>query len=91
MHSTMFYSFSQQVDIVLTKDDICTLVNVVIFNSIQMDLIFRFCVIQRFVTSDATQAKEKNYRDRHPINQFLDIYTNRLTCFHTIVPMPFGA
>jgi hypothetical protein len=33
----------------------------------------RSCTTQRFATSDVTQAKEKNYHNRHPINQFLPL------------------
>ncbi len=64
-----------------------------------MDLLPRFCVIQRFVAFNAVQAKERSYRNQHPTEQFLLLtiyiymvaYTNMSMCFYTIVPMPFKA
>jgi hypothetical protein len=44
-----------------TKDGIRTLGNIVIANPMQVDLLPQFCVIQGFITSDATQAKERRY------------------------------
>jgi hypothetical protein len=38
-----------------------------------MDLFPRSCTSQRFATSDAIQAKEKNYCNIHPTNQFLPL------------------
>jgi hypothetical protein len=42
----------------LTKDGICTLVNVVIVEPIQTDLLPRSCATEGFVAYDAAQAKE---------------------------------
>ncbi len=39
----------------------------------QANLFLRSCAIQRFVTSDATQAKEKNYHNQHPTDQFFPL------------------
>ncbi len=69
--STIFNSSRQQIDIVLTKDGICTLVNIVIADPIQVDLLPQYCETQGFISFNATQAKEKNYRNQHHINQFL--------------------
>jgi len=55
---------------VFTKDGICTLVDIVIANLIQMDLFFRSCATQGFDASNVIQAKEKSYHDQHPTNQF---------------------
>jgi hypothetical protein len=55
--SNTFNSSRWQVDIVLTKDGICTLVDVVIANPTQADLLLWFCATQGFVASNATQAK----------------------------------
>ncbi len=63
--------FHQQVNIVLTKNEICTLVDVVIANPMNVNLIFWSCTIQRFVALNAVPAKEKNYCNWHPANQFL--------------------
>ncbi len=57
--STTFNSSSRQVDIVLTKNDIHILVNVVITNPMRVDLLFRSCALQGFVASNANQAKKK--------------------------------
>jgi len=45
---------------VLTKDGIRTLTNVVIVDPMQADLFPQSCVIQGFVSSDTTQAKERS-------------------------------
>jgi len=58
---------------VLTKDGIRTLANVVIVDPTQADLLPQSCAIQGFVTFNAAQAKERNYRNRHPCDQFLPL------------------
>jgi hypothetical protein len=63
--------FCQQIDIVFTKDGIYTLVNVVIIDPTWRDLLPWTCITQILVASDVAQAKERNYRDQHPTNQFL--------------------
>jgi hypothetical protein len=45
----------------LIKDDIRTLANVVIANPTRVDLLPQSCTSQRFVASNAAQAKEMNY------------------------------
>jgi hypothetical protein len=59
----MFNSSYQQIDIMLTKDGIHTLLDIVIVDPMQVDLFPQPYTIQRFVASDATQTKEKNYCD----------------------------
>jgi hypothetical protein len=54
----MFNTFCWQVDIVLTKDDIHTLVDVVIVNPMGVDLFPRSYATQRFVASNVFQAKK---------------------------------
>jgi len=39
----------------------------------QVDLFPRSCAIQGFVALHATQAKERSYRNQHPIDQFLPL------------------
>jgi hypothetical protein len=56
----------QQVNIVLTKDGICTLANIIIINPMRTDLLPQSCAIQGFVASNAAQVKERSYRNRHP-------------------------
>jgi hypothetical protein len=57
----MFNSSRQEVNIVLTKDEIHTLINVVIVNPTRAYLFPQFDATQKFITYDATQAKEKGY------------------------------
>jgi hypothetical protein len=57
----MFNSSCQEVNIVLTKDEIHTLTNVVIVNPTRADSFPQFHATQKLVTYDATQAKEKGY------------------------------
>jgi hypothetical protein len=45
---------------VFTKNGIHTLVDVVIPDPMQADLFPRSCATEKFVASDATQAKEKS-------------------------------
>jgi hypothetical protein len=63
----------QQVNIVLTKDGICTLANIIIINPMRTDLLPQSCAIQGFTTSYVTQTKEKSYCNRHPTDQFLPL------------------
>jgi hypothetical protein len=58
-----FIFFHQQIDIVLTKNDIRTLIYVVIVDPTQVDLFFQSYIIQRFVAFAKAQAKKKNYRN----------------------------
>jgi hypothetical protein len=81
-----------------TKDGICTLVDVVIINPTWANLLPRFCIIQRFATSNVVQAKKNNYHNQHLINQFLPLaievfgYLHKQAdVFYTIMPIPFGA
>jgi hypothetical protein len=63
---------------VLTKDGICTLVDVVIAR----DLFPRSCATQGFVASNVAQAKERNYHNRHPSDQFLSLAIEVFGCLH---------
>ncbi len=77
-----FNSFCWQVDMVLTEDGICTLVNVVIINPTRMDLLFQSCAIQGFVAFDVIQAQERGYCNQHPIDQFLLLTIEIFECLH---------
>jgi hypothetical protein len=77
-----FNSSHQRVDIVLIKDDTCTLVDIVVIDPTWVDLFFRSCTTQRFVTSDAAQTKEWNYCEWHPIDQFLPLIVEIFGCLH---------
>jgi hypothetical protein len=50
-------------DIVFTKDDIHTLVDVVIADPTRADLLPQSCTTQGFTTLDAAQTKERSYRN----------------------------
>jgi hypothetical protein len=80
--SNMFNSFRWQVNIVLTKDDIHTLIDIVIANLTQMDLLFWSCTTQGFVAYNAFQTKEQSYYDLHPTNQFLPLPMEVFGCLH---------
>jgi len=81
----MFNSSCQWVNIVLTKNDIHTLIDIFIVDPMWADLLPKFCAIQEFVVFDATQAKEKNYRNQHPIGQFLPLTIDVFGCLHKYV------
>jgi hypothetical protein len=82
----------------LTKDGIGTLIDIVVIDPTQADLLLQSCATQGFTTSNAIQAKERSYRNRHLVDQFLPLVIevfgclqNMQMCFYTTVPMPFGA
>ncbi len=56
--STTFNSFHQQIDIVLTKDDICTIFDIIIINPTGTYLLPQSCATQGFVAFDVAQAKK---------------------------------
>jgi hypothetical protein len=74
--------FCQRINIVFTKYDIHTLVNVVNVDSTRINLLPWSCAIQGFVAFDMTQTKESNYRDQHPIDQFLPLVIEVFGCLH---------
>jgi hypothetical protein len=62
--STTFNSYHQQVDIVLTKDGISTLANIVIVDPTHANLLLQSYTTQGFATSiNAIQAKERSYHN----------------------------
>jgi len=65
-----------------TKNEICTLANVVIIDPTHANLLPRSCTTQGFVAFDATQAKERNYHDQHHIDQFLCLTIEIFGCLH---------
>jgi hypothetical protein len=57
---------------VLTKDGICTIVDVVIVNPMRMDLLPQSCETQKFVALNVVQAKKKVIVTNTPlINAYL--------------------
>jgi hypothetical protein len=67
---------------VLTKDDICTLVDVVIVDPTWTNLFPWSHTTQGFVASNVAQAKERSYHNRHPIDQFLPLVVEIFGCLH---------
>jgi hypothetical protein len=80
--ATTFNSFRWRIDIVLTKDSICTLVDIVIADPKRIDLFPWSCATQGFVAFDAAQAKERSYRNWHPTDQFLSLTIEIFGCLH---------
>jgi hypothetical protein len=80
--STTFNSSRQLIHIVLTKNDIHTLTNVVIMDATWMDLLSWSCAIQGFVAFDATQAKEISYHNQHPTDQIFPLTIEVFGCLH---------
>jgi hypothetical protein len=67
----MFNSSCEWIDIVLTKEDIHTLIDIIIIDPTWMNLLPQSYATKGFVASNTTQTKNRNYRDQHPIDQFL--------------------
>ncbi len=61
--STTFNSSHQWVDIVLTKNGIRTLTDIVIADPTRANLLPRSCTTQGFATLDVVQAKERKYHN----------------------------
>jgi hypothetical protein len=94
----MFNSFCQQVNVVFTKFDIHTLIDIIIIDPTLANFFLWSCTTKGFVTSNVAQTEKRNYHNQHLTNQFLPLiievfggYTNKLMCFYKIVLMPFGA
>jgi hypothetical protein len=47
-----------------------------------VDLLPQSCATQGFATLDVTQAKERNFCNRHPINQFFSLTIEVFGCLH---------
>ncbi len=80
--SITFNSSCRRFDIVLTKDDICTLTNVIIIDLTWPYLVPQSCTIQGFFAFDVGQAKERSYHNQHLINQFLPLAIEVFGCLH---------
>jgi hypothetical protein len=80
--STTFNSSRWRIHIVLTKNGIRTVANIVIVNPMWMDLLSWSCTTQGFVVFDAGQAKEKNYCNQHTIDQVLPLIIEVFGCLH---------
>jgi hypothetical protein len=59
--SSMLNSSYWWVDIMLTKDGMCTLANVVIADPMWTNLILQSCTIQKSFASNVVQTKEMNH------------------------------
>jgi hypothetical protein len=58
------------------------LTNIVIVDFMRVNLFPQSCTTHKFVASNATRAKERNYRDRHLIDQFLPLAIAIFGCVH---------
>jgi hypothetical protein len=65
---------------VFAKDDIHTLIDVVIVDPTCADLFSRFSTTQKYVVSNEIQTKEKSYYKQHPIDRFLLLAIEVLGC-----------
>ncbi len=65
-----------------TKYGIHTLANITIADPMRTDLLPWSCTIQRFATSNATQAKERSYCNWHLINEFLPLAIEVFDCLY---------
>jgi len=80
--SNLFNFFCWWVNIVFTKDDICTLINIVITDLMWIYLFFQSRAIQRFVVFDVAEAKEQNYHDWHLTDQFVPLVVEVSGCLN---------
>jgi hypothetical protein len=80
--STTFNSFCWWTNIVFTKYGIHTLADIVIVDLMRTYLLPRSCTTQRFATFNAAPAKERSYRNWHPINEFLPLAIKIFGCLH---------
>jgi len=83
--STTFNFFCQWDNIMLTKNDINTLADIVIVNLTWANLFPRSYTTQGFTTFDVAQAKERSYRNWHPTDQFLPLAIEVFGCLHKYV------
>jgi len=67
---------------VLTKDEICTLIDSVISDPMHVDLLLQSCTTQGFANSNATRTEENNYCDQHLTNQFFPFAIEIFGCLH---------
>jgi hypothetical protein len=75
------------INIWFTKDGICTLVDIVIVDPTWTYLSPWSCTTQKFIVSDAVQAKERNYCNWHLTKQFLPLIVEIFRCLHKHVDL----
>ncbi len=76
------YGIRTLTDVVITKYGIRTLTDVVITNPTQTNLLPQFYTTQGFAASNTVQAKESNYHNQHPTDQFLPLVIAVFGCLH---------
>jgi hypothetical protein len=59
---------------------VCTLVDVVIVNLIQVDLVSRVAILKRVVVMIVTQTQDKLYIDQHARDIFLPFFVEVFGC-----------
>jgi hypothetical protein len=80
--SNTFNSSRWRIDIVFNKNNICTLIDIVIVDPTRADLFPWSCATQGFVAFDAIQAKDYSYHNQHSIDQFLPLIVEVFGCLH---------
>jgi hypothetical protein len=80
--STIVNFTCRRVNIVLTKDDIHTLVDIIIVSLMWAYLLPWFCATQELDAFNVASAKERSYHDWHPINQFFPLAIEVLGYLH---------
>jgi hypothetical protein len=67
---------------VFTKDDIHTLIDIIIIDPTCANFLPQSCTTQGFATSNVTQTKERNYHNQHLTDQFLLLAIQIFECLH---------
>ncbi len=66
----------------LLVNSVCTLINVVIVNSIRVDLVSHAIFSRGIVVTILTQVKDGLYHDQFPTNMFLLFIVKVFGCLH---------
>jgi general stress protein CsbA len=69
-------------DIVLTADGTCTLVDIIIINVIHVDLVSRITFSKGMAARITTQAKTMSYRNQYHENDFILLTIEIFGCLH---------
>jgi hypothetical protein len=70
------------VDVVITRDNFCTLANVVIADLTHIDLVQHALMMAAHVATIAIQYKAQSYTKRAPRDDFIPLAIETYSCFH---------
>jgi hypothetical protein len=70
------------VDIVIIRDSLCTLVDVVIADLTHIDLVQHASTVISHVTIVAAQDKAQSYIEQRPRDDFIPLAIETYSCFH---------